>query len=221
MSGPDKRLAPGFRQVDAFDSDEYYEHDEQGNVIEEISYVTLDLGAVEPTLVPSSSTYRLIGLDTPSPFLQLSGTIFQGSHQSLLGTELLFTEDKDVHEQTRRKVSHLANTSQRIRFKQVEVRPKDAPAEQPPAPPTRGKGKGASSKQNSNATDDNDVVDLITGNIEPSDVPAQSGRRGGKEKGKGKQRTSGSQSSPSKPGHAEQAAAPEEMTSALGDSMES
>ena len=34
------------------------------------------------------------GLDTPTPFLQLSGTIFQGTHQSLLGTELLFTEDK-------------------------------------------------------------------------------------------------------------------------------
>jgi len=56
----DKRLAPGFGQVDAFDSDERYDRDEDGEVIEEISYVTLDLGAVEPTLVPSSSTYRLI-----------------------------------------------------------------------------------------------------------------------------------------------------------------
>ena len=56
----DKRLAPGFRQVGAFDSDDNYERDENGNVIEEVSYVTLDLGAVEPTLVPSSSTYRLI-----------------------------------------------------------------------------------------------------------------------------------------------------------------
>lgn len=55
-----KQLAPGFRQVDVFDSDDNYECDEQGEVIEEVSYVTLDLGAVEPTLVPSSSTYRLI-----------------------------------------------------------------------------------------------------------------------------------------------------------------
>jgi hypothetical protein len=55
-----KRLAPGFRHVEAFDSDDIYECDEQGEVIEEVSYVTLDLGAVEPTLVPSSSTYRLI-----------------------------------------------------------------------------------------------------------------------------------------------------------------
>ena len=104
------QLAPGFRQVDTFGSDDLYERDESGEIIEEVSYVTLDLGAVEPTLVPSTSTYRLIvrrntlswrsqsklvqGLDTPAPFLQLSGTIFQGTHQSLLGTELLFTEDK-------------------------------------------------------------------------------------------------------------------------------
>lgn len=53
-------LAPGFCHVDAFDTDDNYERDEQGEVIEEISYVTLDLGAVEPTLVPSSSTYRLM-----------------------------------------------------------------------------------------------------------------------------------------------------------------
>jgi general transcription factor 3C polypeptide 6 len=60
MGSSNQRLAPGFRQVDAFDSDENYEHDEQGEVIEEISYVTLDLGPVEPSLVPSSSTYRLV-----------------------------------------------------------------------------------------------------------------------------------------------------------------
>lgn len=56
----DERLAPGFRKVDAFGSGGLYECDENGEVIEEVSYVTLDLGAVEPTLVPSTSTYRLI-----------------------------------------------------------------------------------------------------------------------------------------------------------------
>lgn len=34
------------------------------------------------------------GLDTPSPYLQLSGSIFKGQHQDLLGTELLFTDSK-------------------------------------------------------------------------------------------------------------------------------
>ncbi|KAI9432292.1 hypothetical protein H4582DRAFT_1764576, partial [Lactarius indigo] len=123
----DGQLTPGFRHVDEFGSDGLYERNEHGEIIEEVSYVTLDLGAVEPTLVPSTSTYRLVGLDTPTPFLQLSGTIFQGTHQSLLGTELLFTEDKDIHERAGRKITHLANTSQRIHFKQVEVRPKGAP----------------------------------------------------------------------------------------------
>ncbi|KAI9512552.1 hypothetical protein F5148DRAFT_973393 [Russula earlei] len=181
-----RQLAPGFRQVDAFDSDERYERDEKGDIIEEISYVTLDLGAVEPTLLPSSSTYRLIGLDTPSPFLQLSGTIFQGTNQSLLGTELLFAEDKDLQDQTRRKVSHLANTSQRIRFKQVELQPKDAALGQPRIPSsTPDKGRGTSSKQNQNAAGDDDIVDLMTGNTELADIPPQR-RKGGK--GKAKQR---------------------------------
>ncbi len=52
-------LFPGYKQVDAFGPDEDYEsHD--GEVEEEVEYVTLDLGTVEPTLVPSSSSYRLI-----------------------------------------------------------------------------------------------------------------------------------------------------------------
>ena len=56
----DERLAPGFHQVDAFDLDSLYERNEDGEIIEEVTYVTLDLGAIEPTLVPSTSTYRLI-----------------------------------------------------------------------------------------------------------------------------------------------------------------
>ncbi|ETW76431.1 hypothetical protein HETIRDRAFT_247653, partial [Heterobasidion irregulare TC 32-1] len=87
-------LYPGYKQVQSFDIDEKYTCGETGEVEEEVSYVTLDLGNVEPTLVPSSTTCRFTGLDTSTPFLQLSGTIFKGRHQSLLGTELLFTEEK-------------------------------------------------------------------------------------------------------------------------------
>ena len=47
-------LVPGYIHVDNFGPDDGYESDE------EITYVTLDLGAIEPTLLPSSSTYRLI-----------------------------------------------------------------------------------------------------------------------------------------------------------------
>lgn len=47
-------LYPGYRYVEKFADDEEYEEEE------EVTYVTLDLGNVEPTLVPSSTEYRLI-----------------------------------------------------------------------------------------------------------------------------------------------------------------
>ena len=53
MDAP-KSLCPGYTQVDAFGPDDEYEDEE------EIVYVTLDMGNVEPTLVPSSTSYRLI-----------------------------------------------------------------------------------------------------------------------------------------------------------------
>ncbi|KAH9895759.1 hypothetical protein C8Q73DRAFT_644583 [Cubamyces lactineus] len=123
-------MFPGYKHVEAFGPDEEYETDE------EIEYVTLDLGTIEPTLVPSSSTYRLIGLDTPTPYLQLSGTKLKGQHQSLLGTELLFTEasgmccgscdEQQNHHQSQGKkpLVHVATTERRIRFKEVELKPK-------------------------------------------------------------------------------------------------
>ncbi|RDX44316.1 hypothetical protein OH76DRAFT_1359734 [Lentinus brumalis] len=127
-------LFPGYKQVEAFGPDEDYEsHD--GEVEEEVEYVTLDLGTVEPTLVPSSSSYRLIGLDTPTPFLQLSGTMLKGQHVSLLGTELLFTEATEEHsERGKKPLVHVANTERRIRFKEVELKPKQAAGAVPDAP---------------------------------------------------------------------------------------
>ncbi|KAJ3719649.1 hypothetical protein DFJ43DRAFT_735005 [Lentinula guzmanii] len=121
-------LCPGYKQVEEFGPDEEYEDE-----VEEF-YVTLDLGAVEPTLIPSSSTYRLIGLDTPTPFMQLSGTVLQGRHESLLGTELLFTEAKDTEHPSRRRLSFTSIAEQRIRFKEVQLRPKVLPGDEQAQP---------------------------------------------------------------------------------------
>ncbi len=52
-------LFQGSVQVEKFGDDQEYEQID-GEVIEEVEYVTLDLGSVEPTLVPSTSSYRLI-----------------------------------------------------------------------------------------------------------------------------------------------------------------
>jgi hypothetical protein len=51
---PTSSLFPGYKQVDAFADDDLYEGEE------EVRYVTLDLGSIEPTLVPSMSEYQLI-----------------------------------------------------------------------------------------------------------------------------------------------------------------
>ncbi|KAG8215771.1 hypothetical protein J3R82DRAFT_7672 [Butyriboletus roseoflavus] len=118
---PATTLVPGYKQVEAFGPDEDYLEEE-----EEVSYVTLDLGVVEPTLLPSSSTYRLIGLDTPTPFLQLSGSIFKGRHDTLLGTELLFTEEKN-DTPNKRSLAHIGSTEQRIRFREVRLKEKARP----------------------------------------------------------------------------------------------
>ncbi|THH08278.1 hypothetical protein EW145_g2809 [Phellinidium pouzarii] len=117
-------LFPGFKHVEAFGPDEDYEEE-----VEEC-YVTLDMSNVAQTLVPSSTSYRLIGLDTPTPFLQLSGTIMKGRHQTLLGTELIFEETTGENERpSQDNVQYFTSTERRILFREVELKPK-APAQQ-------------------------------------------------------------------------------------------
>ncbi|EPQ53221.1 hypothetical protein GLOTRDRAFT_63901 [Gloeophyllum trabeum ATCC 11539] len=119
MSGlPNTSLFPGYRQVDPFEPDEEYEEEE------EVSYVTLDMGSIDPTLLPSLSAFRLIGLDTPTPFIQLGGCIFKGQHHNLLGTELLFTDEDS--QPSRRGVICIGTSERRILFKEVHVKPRQA-----------------------------------------------------------------------------------------------
>ncbi|KAK0489816.1 hypothetical protein EDD18DRAFT_570376 [Armillaria luteobubalina] len=63
---------------------------------EEIICITLELGKVEPSLIPSCDSYHLVGLDTPTAFLQLAGTMLEGRHEVLLGTELLFSGRRNI-----------------------------------------------------------------------------------------------------------------------------
>jgi hypothetical protein len=136
----------------------------------------------------------------------------RATHANILGFD----------DQTRRKVTHLANTSERMRFKQVEVRPKDAPPHESVGPSTRGKGRGARNKQKSNAVGDDNIVDLITGNVEPGDLPQQR-RRGGKAKGYRRRGDDEPQPGPSqsRPGDVEPEVAPEEASLEPDLAMES
>ncbi len=73
------------------------------------------------------------GLDTPTPFLQLAGTVLKGRHETLLGTELLFSGAylllaygkyyilATEHEHA---VSYMESTRQRILFREVRLEEK-------------------------------------------------------------------------------------------------
>lgn len=77
----------GYEEVDAFDDDLNDEYSD-----EEVFYVTLDMGQLGSSLLNQTNFYRLIGLETEEPFLQVGGTTFKGEHERLLGTEVLLQE---------------------------------------------------------------------------------------------------------------------------------
>lgn len=60
-------LCPGYKHVEEFGVDDEYDDEDE-------IYVTLDLGAAEPMLIPSSTTYRLIVSSTR--FLGLTRSSF-------------------------------------------------------------------------------------------------------------------------------------------------
>ncbi|PBK82138.1 hypothetical protein ARMGADRAFT_947123, partial [Armillaria gallica] len=98
---PAMSICSGYHQVNAFGPGDDYEKEE------EIFYVTLELGNVEPVLIPSCDSYYLV----------LAGTVFKGRHEMLFGTELLFSE----HEHA---VSYMESTQQRICFREVRLEEK-------------------------------------------------------------------------------------------------
>lgn len=142
-------MFPGYKHVREFGPAEDYEDEE------EVCYVTLDLGHdVDKALVPNATEYRLAGLDTETPMLQLHGSFFIGKHEELLGTELLFTEGRDETNPSRRFVVPFDMTEQRIQFRQVEVKPKVEPLEDSdPGPSSNVKtaSKAKSSKRSAKA----------------------------------------------------------------------
>ncbi|KAF9003101.1 hypothetical protein BDQ17DRAFT_1326442 [Cyathus striatus] len=143
MSNAPTSLCPGYRHVDAFGPDDDYEDEELVQL-------------------------RLIGLDSPTPFLQLSGTILKGRHDSLLGTELLFTEDKE----------------QRICFKEVRLQPKRQASETMGGPEEGDEFMVVEP----NPSASTEKIDRLTGKTVASTRAGRGGKKSGKVKGKKRQR---------------------------------
>ncbi|CAE6431271.1 unnamed protein product [Rhizoctonia solani] len=111
---------------------------------DETHYLTLDLGAVDPSLLAHCPSIRLIGLETPTPFLQFGDLVFQGIHTHTLGTELVL-DTRGVIAQSEHKV--LFNPVQLIPKAETETAAEPGPDPQShdpagPAPKRRGRGRG-------------------------------------------------------------------------------
>ncbi|QRV99798.1 transcription factor TFIIIC subunit [Ceratobasidium sp. AG-Ba] len=118
---------------------------------EETVYLSLELGAVDPNLLPHCASMRLVGLETPTPFLQLGDSVFRGLHVSTLGTELVF--DDASPDGTTRSIRSFAHIEYKVLFSPVTLIPKSNPAAEPgaesapsprdpetPDPPASGSG---------------------------------------------------------------------------------
>ncbi|KZO91936.1 hypothetical protein CALVIDRAFT_601894 [Calocera viscosa TUFC12733] len=122
-------LGPKWKHVDSF-SDLGSDYSEE----EEVEYVTFDLG------VPSSSAgplqvphYRLVGLDTERPFLQVGNTIYEGAHQTLVGTEIVLRDMRDPTNKSSKHVTPQHLSSRRVRFREVTFRDRPPPGSAAPA----------------------------------------------------------------------------------------
>ncbi|CAE7155076.1 unnamed protein product [Rhizoctonia solani] len=115
---------------------------------EEEHYLTLDLGAVDPSLLANCASIRLVGLETPTPFLQLGDLVFQGIHTRTLGTELVLDADRVI-----------AQSEHKVLFNPVQLIPKaetePGPESHDPGPPTRpakGRARGRGKKRAGGST---------------------------------------------------------------------
>ncbi|KAK0432585.1 hypothetical protein EV421DRAFT_1910845 [Armillaria borealis] len=121
-------LCPGYHQVTQFGPDDDYEEEE------EVFYVTLELGNVEPSLIPSCDSYHLVVSafsvrraviysilvpGYPDAISTASWDGAQGSAQDVVGCYILATEHSLEHA-----VSYMESTRQRICFREVGLEEK-------------------------------------------------------------------------------------------------
>jgi hypothetical protein len=125
-------------------------------------FVVLELPDLPDAFLEDCKTYQLIGIDTETPMLRLGSSVFKGSFQDVLGTNLIFSEhpslkalpgsrripaasdatlapssaaDDDAQGRGQSAFELAVRTSQRIRFEPAVVERR-----QPPVPPAGAAG---------------------------------------------------------------------------------
>jgi hypothetical protein len=86
-------------------------------------YVILDTGprtSTQTLLSASSSGVKLIGMDTPTPFLRIGGLMFKGKHDLNVGSDMIFKDGKHGKEL-------VGVNERRTMFSRVSLHKKEAP----------------------------------------------------------------------------------------------
>ncbi|KAI9634681.1 uncharacterized protein MKK02DRAFT_27845 [Dioszegia hungarica] len=176
-------LGPGWREVESFedltDEDEYTTDEEE-------LYAVLDFGqAIDRQQMQSESTYQLIGLDTPLPFIKLGNQVYQGEMSPLIGDEVILGMVRDPANPTKPSHVPLHTASRHLLFRPIVLKSQaEAEINPPPAtsdaatpggpipeeatfalPKPRGRPKGATSRPRIVVRSEEDVRNMDIGSL--------------------------------------------------------
>ncbi|KAG0143444.1 hypothetical protein CROQUDRAFT_26630, partial [Cronartium quercuum f. sp. fusiforme G11] len=102
---------------------EEFPEDAQDEWEEEVEYLTLDMGlsSLDRKSLSPEANFQLLGLNTPNPFLKIAGQFFMGTHEHLIGTELIMQEGQKTG--SKPCYEPLVSLTARVRFRPVTLEP--------------------------------------------------------------------------------------------------
>ncbi|KAL6061294.1 General transcription factor 3C polypeptide 6 [Balamuthia mandrillaris] len=107
------------------------EEEEEEEVEEEEFYVTLELeDFLDTNLLQSCQRYKLLGLNTEGPLLQVDDMFFQGTYAETVGTHLYFADPTSTSSSSSSSTSTapLYTATKKLIFRRVGLEPKPTPS---------------------------------------------------------------------------------------------
>ncbi|KAL6041981.1 General transcription factor 3C polypeptide 6 [Balamuthia mandrillaris] len=107
------------------------EVEEVEEVEEEEFYVTLELeDFLDTNLLQSCQRYKLLGLNTEGPLLQVDDMFFQGTYAETVGTHLYFADPTSTSSSSSSSTSTapLYTATKKLIFRRVGLEPKPTPS---------------------------------------------------------------------------------------------
>ncbi|EGG11583.1 uncharacterized protein MELLADRAFT_102524 [Melampsora larici-populina 98AG31] len=109
-----------YKLVEEFPTED--QEDEWEEWEEEIEYTTLDLGSsLDRKTFSPDSYFQLLSLHSPNPILKIGNQFFKGTHEHLIGTELIMKNTTKC--ETKPSYDPLISLTSRVRFTPIDIQP--------------------------------------------------------------------------------------------------